>query len=363
MKAFILLAVGAILVGVGGVFAGCSSSSEKVASEDTSVIASFPTPTRSLATQAPTAASQRSTEQVQEERTERSGPGQSVEEPDPEELARLRDRLQSGDITPDELAALRESFQRAGGRGGSDAGRGLLGEIESIDGDRLTISTTQGPLLATVGPDTAILITSDGSLENLKTGMSVQVNGERGEGGGLHADAISVTPEDEDGQFGGRFRAFRQGQDQGGQSQAAERGGFGGQSGGGSDVFRQAQGEGGGGPGGQSGGGFGGFRQGQAQSGFGGQRGLRGTIESIEDNGLTLETSQGPLRVSIGSDTVIRITSEGGMEDLATAMRVFVSGQRDEAGDIAASSIVVVPGDVDGFFGGRGAEPFGGIQQ
>ena len=273
-------------------------------------------------------------------------PGQVSEEaagPGQQELSELRQRFQSGDLSQEELAELRQRF-RGGDGGGGPAGfggrGGLVGTIERIEGNTLDLEGPQGAQQVTAGPDTVVRITSEHSLSDLDVGMSIRLNGERGEGGVFEAASITVVDESEVGRFGGGggagpgggFRAFG-GQDGG-------RGGFGGPGGGG----------GGGGFGG-GGGGFGG-RGGGGAGGIGGATAFAGTIESIEGNTLTVNTAQGPLPISVVASTSIRMTSEGSLSDLEIGMLVAVGGQPGEDGVIEAATISVLPGDASRFTGG-----------
>ena len=110
---------------------------------------------------------------------------------------------------------------------------------------------------------------------------------------------------------------------------------------------------GGGRTGGQRQGGFGG-------GGFGGTRALTGTVDSIEESSITIETEQGPLPVAVNDDTIVRVTSQGAFGDLEPGMTVVIIGQPDEDGQVVATSVNVVPegvtqglGGAGGFFGGR----------
>ena len=101
--------------------------------------------------------------------------------------------------------------------------------------------------------------------------------------------------------------------------------------------------------------------------GLAGGAGLTGTIENIEDNTVTVNTSQGPLQATIGADTTIQIFTEGTLAELRTGLRVTVTGQRTEDGNVAARSILLAPEGANGFFdrgfsggGFPGGEPMGG---
>ena len=141
-------------------------------------------------------------------------------QPDQPDFADIRQRLQSGEITQEELAQLRQQFQgQAGGvRGGQGfggaegqggfGGGGLVGTVESLDGNTLTINTTQGPLLAALGEETVIQMFAEGSVSDLDVGTRVTVTGQRSEDGTVEAVSILIVPEGGQGfpagGFGGR---------------------------------------------------------------------------------------------------------------------------------------------------------------
>lgn len=115
--------------------------------------------------------------------------------------------------------------------------------------------------------------------------------------------------------------------------------------------FRERfQGQGGGGGGGGFAGLGAGAGNGSRMGGRGG--GLTGTIESVTDGLITVDTPQGPLQATIGSDTVIRSLVEVSVEDLVIDKRVTVTGERSEDGIIKANSILIRPGGSG--FGGAG---------
>ena len=72
---------------------------------------------------------------------------------------------------------------------------------------------------------------------------------------------------------------------------------------------------------------------------------LTGVLESIADGVLELTTPRGPVRASITQDTVITIFSEtdGALDDLTSGVQVLISGQPNEAGNLQATSITVIP--------------------
>ena len=86
--------------------------------------------------------------------------------------------------------------------------------------------------------------------------------------------------------------------------------------------------------------------------GLAGGGGLTGTIEKVEGNTLTVNTVQGTLQATIGTDTPIQMYTEGTLQDLTAGLQVMVVGQRGEDGSVAASSIVITPVGADvPFFG------------
>jgi hypothetical protein len=90
---------------------------------------------------------------------------------------------------------------------------------------------------------------------------------------------------------------------------------------------------------------------GQGGQGFAGG-GLIGTIGAINGTLVTVDTAQGPLQATVGADTTIQMFSEGELTDLETGLRVMVTGQRDEEGNVVASSILITPEGVGDAFGG-----------
>ena len=143
----------------------------------------------------------------------------------PEAIADLQARLQSGSATREDLQQLRQQFaSQSGGFGGGGGaggnlrfgGRGLNGPIESIEGDTITINTAQGPLQVVFNADTTInnIVEVDSSALTVETRISV--NGQRNEAGVMEATTITITPE---GYATGRGGGFQRGF--GGQAQSS----------------------------------------------------------------------------------------------------------------------------------------------
>lgn len=289
-------------------------------------LSQFPTPTRSQAAPQPepTQAVAAAAVQTQSEDSDSETEAAAVEPMSQEELQQLRQRLQSGELSAEErqeaIQRLRAQFGGGqGGQGGFGGGGGTqaIGSIESINGNTLAVTTELATISASVGENTNIRITSILEPTALTEGGQVMVVSERVEGSTL-ARVITVVPEGQAG-FGGRGR-----------------GGFGG----GGQTAQAGQG---------------GFGAGQPGAGAGGARPLFGTIESIADSGITLETQQGPLPISINDETAIIQTVLGTLSDLETGMQVRVAGPANDEGTIEARTVVVTPEgleDIPGLGGG-----------
>ena len=99
--------------------------------------------------------------------------------------------------------------------------------------------------------------------------------------------------------------------------------------------------------------------QGGGFAGAGGG-GLTGTIEGVEGNVITVNTGQGPLHAVIDDETVIQRLAVIGPDDLLEGLQVTVVGTRNDAGELEATSIFMVPeGGLAGLFAGGGGG-FGG---
>ena len=111
---------------------------------------------------------------------------------------------------------------------------------------------------------------------------------------------------------------------------------------------------------------------GDGQTGFAGfGRGLGvfgggatfGTIDSIGEGVVVINTPQGPVEAAISSETVIQVFIDGEVGDLEEGMSVTVMGQEDaESGKLEAASIIASPEGAGGFpgFGGFQNRPQGG---
>ena len=114
-------------------------------------------------------------------------PGGSPEQGQEASRDRLRDRSDQD-----------SDGRRFGGRAG------IVGTVERVDGDNVTVTTRRGPVTVMVGPETAIQRVVEGSLQDLKEEVRIRVTGPRDEEGNLQATAITLVPEGAEGIFGRR---------------------------------------------------------------------------------------------------------------------------------------------------------------
>ena len=337
----VLIALTGALILAAGVACGSAEEESAPAAAQVADLSQFPTPTRSQAEPRPT--SPPPTAQTQPSQNE--GETAETEPMPPEEIQRLMQRLQSGELSEEEA---REAIQRirdqlGGGQGGPPFGAAggsvAVGTIESVGDSAITVKTELASITANLGEDTDIRITAILEPAALTNGAQVMVVSERVEGRAL-ARAITIIPEEQAG-FG----------DAGGQR------GLGGLGG-----AQAGQGGFGGGQGGQ--GGLGGAQAGQGgfggAQGAGGARPLFGTLENVTDAGFTLETQQGPLPITMDGESIIVQTRQGTIGDLEAGMQVRVIGPANDDGRIDARSVLATPEGVEDIRGFGGARGLGG---
>ena len=104
-----------------------------------------------------------------------------------------------GAVLPLESNPLRQQFQDQSHRGG------FTGVIENVDGNTVTINTSQGPLSATVGADTTVRRFAEGTPSDLQPGMRVILVGQPGVDGFVEARSVLLNPEDAFGFFNTGF--------------------------------------------------------------------------------------------------------------------------------------------------------------
>ncbi len=128
-------------------------------------------------------------------------------------VAPLQTQSQSGQQLPGQFApgtGDQGQFGQGSGTTGFGSGGfagcgGLVGIIEKIEGNTITINTSQGPLNATMSDDTVIQEMVSLTSEDLQNGLRVTVIGQRGEDGTVSARSIVITPEGVESFLGGGF--------------------------------------------------------------------------------------------------------------------------------------------------------------
>lgn len=73
------------------------------------------------------------------------------------------------------------------------------------------------------------------------------------------------------------------------------------------------------------------------------ERGANGTVESLEGDTLQLTTAEGEITVTLTDETVLSRTTTVERSELQAGAQVTVIGERDDAGDITAAVIQILP--------------------
>jgi len=177
--------------------------------------------------------------------------------------------------------------------------RGANGTLAAINGDILTLTSSQGQVSVNISSSTTIEKTVVGTIDDLNQGDFVTISGTTDSAGNISATSIMVRPQGQQGQFtppttgtpgnGGTF--------------TRPNGGF---------------------PGGDA-----------------GRQFTIGTISGINGDSLTVTTTQGEVTVNIDSDTVIQNTVSGTLSDLQTGIFLTVTGPTDSNGNVDATSISI----------------------
>jgi len=227
--------------------------------------------------------------------------------------------------------------------------------LQGINGDTLTVQTSQGVQQVQVAANAPVQITATGTVADLTRGDRVTVGYQRALDGTITALSITELPTST--------------------SPTTSGGSTGNAAPGGGGFFR---GGGGGFAPGGSGGTF--FRRGGSANGDGAAGGgtgagssgagapLIGTIGSVSGNVVALETQQGELKLTTNNQTVIRHTTDGTVANLKAGMSVIAIGAKDSNNVVQARDVRVVPagsisasgGNGGGFPGFPGFGGFGG---
>jgi len=87
---------------------------------------------------------------------------------------------------------------------------------------------------------------------------------------------------------------------------------------------------------------------------FSSGRATTGTVEKVEGNVVTLNTSTSTVSVNIGNSTSIEKMAEGSLADITLGANITVSGNKNADGSIEARSITIISGFTLPSFGGAG---------
>lgn len=87
-------------------------------------------------------------------------------------------------------------FFGANGSGGGTAGSfgGARGTIESVNGDSVVVNGPQGPVTIHLSTNTRIFKSIEGTSDDLKTGETVTITGQRNPDGSINATAVILQP-------------------------------------------------------------------------------------------------------------------------------------------------------------------------
>ena len=242
----------------------------------------FPTPTVSkFNSENSNQSNQSETAKSQEEKSDSSSA--STAPLSEKEIEAIREKFRSGaQLTPDEIAKLRQQFQGAGGSGGRGGmgggsrggfgGSSIEGEISEIQGDLITIKSGNLSTDISITEDTTIMFSSLIGFKDLKIDTNVQIVAERSQDGQTTATFIRILEQNSN-----NFR----------------RGGMGGNS--------------------------------SQSSNF-----LSGKITAIDESKLTIETTRGPLSINVNTDTPILNTSNVEVSDLSKGLKITGFGPKND---------------------------------
>ena len=119
------------------------------------------------------------------------------------QIQELRQRAQSGEITPEEIQQIRAQTAQTGGVVGgevltaaqADAGGRTIGMVKSVEDGVLTVETFQGTVQVNVGEDTKIQGLTEVSLSDVEVDSMAVIVGESTESGEFDASSVTVLPE------------------------------------------------------------------------------------------------------------------------------------------------------------------------
>ena len=222
------------------------------------------------------------------------------------EIQELIQKAQSGNISQEDQARLRELIQETLADAGieplgAQSGYGsppIQGTIAEISGSTLTIDHADDSGMSTdivVADSTSITIINDLNPADLATGANVAGTVQRGEGGRIFILNLTVLP-----------------QQQGQEPRGGVRGLFGrGTFAGANDATNVSN--------------------------------INGTIAEINDQTISVETTQGTLRLTANEESNIISTSQASLSDITEDMAVIAFGGNQENTPIQPANLIVGP--------------------
>lgn len=175
----------------------------------------------------------------------------------------------------------------------------VFGSIQSVDDKSFTLEGPTGTVKVRVSEETKIIKTVAASKDEIKVGDSISVTGREGEGDRMTAEAVEIGAIQEAG-IPGQVVMQRPA---GGAAPTPQAGGA---------PMRLQR--------------------------------VVGTVESIDQDEVTVKTDAGSRIITIGDGATIRRTEAGSMDDLKAGANVIVSGKPDSEGTIEAQQVRLADG-------------------
>ncbi len=220
------------------------------------------------------------------------------------EIQELFQKVQTGNISQADQERLRELILAEAGIEAPGAGQGggfgtppIQGIISTIDGSTLIIDHADDSGLSTdaqITDNTNITVINELTPADLTEGANVAGTVQRGEGGRIFIVNLTILPEQQEQGFGSGFRGL-----------------FGGAFGAGGDATSLSN--------------------------------INGTISEINDQTISVETTQGTLRLTADDESTIVSTSSGTVGDIMEGMAVIAFGGSQDNTPIQPRNLIVGP--------------------
>ena len=236
------------------------------------------------------------------------------------EIQALMENAQSGNLSQADQARLRElmlevlaeaGIEAPGGRQGGFGTPPTTGTISAISGSTMTIEHDDDSGLSTdleISDSTDITVIKELTPADLSRGTNVAGTVQRGEGGRIFILNLTVLPEQQGqgGGFGGGFRGLFAG------------------VGGDNDATNISN--------------------------------INGTIADINDQQISVETTQGTLRLTADQDSTIISTTSGSLADITEGMSAIALGGDPPNSLIVGPEILLQQGGIPGNRGPSGGQ-------